>query len=95
MRLWRGSMGDRVLAVQRTLSQGGFYNGALDGYYGPVTEAAVRDWQAKLRLPVTGEFDGATAERSRQFLGMLAGLTETTVMPPHAPRHATTQAEYP
>ncbi len=45
---------DLVYRVQRGLSRQGFFLGAVDGIYGPETEAAVRAYQSNAGLPVDG-----------------------------------------
>ncbi|MFO7173057.1 MAG: L,D-transpeptidase family protein [Bacillota bacterium] len=66
-RLVPGHTGADVLAVQKRLREKGFYNGPLDGRYGPGTEEAVRRLQREHRLPVTGTVD----ERVYRILGLL------------------------
>ncbi len=52
--------GDLAVDVQRTLARKGYYRGAIDGDLGPRSRAAIREWQADCRLPVTGQLDAAT-----------------------------------
>lgn len=56
----RGARGWLILKLQARLSP--FYQGRLDGDYGPKTEAGVRGYQQTHALPVTGQVDGATWE---------------------------------
>ena len=49
-----GSSGEDVLAVQQRLLSLGYDPGLLDGYFGPVTEAAVKEFQAANGLYVDG-----------------------------------------
>ena len=56
---------DVNLAVQRALSQLGYYHGPLDGVVGPQTEKAIRWFQSVDNLPVTGEIDSATLRALR------------------------------
>lgn len=49
-------------ALQQDLATAGYYGGAIDGVYGPVTTQAVEDLQQTAGLPVTGTVDKATAE---------------------------------
>lgn len=49
----RGSTGDAVRAVQSQLNTRG-YALAMDGIFGPATEAAVRDFQSRQRLAIDG-----------------------------------------
>jgi len=49
-----GSSGQEVLAIQQQLLVLGYNPGALDGYFGTVTEAAVKEFQAANGLYVDG-----------------------------------------
>lgn len=57
--LRRGSRNDDVEALQRQLSRAGYRIG-IDGDFGPGTEAAVRDFQAKAGLDADGVVGPAT-----------------------------------
>jgi hypothetical protein len=50
---------DLTVDVQRALSKRGHYRGPIDGDAGPQTRAAIRDYQYKNRLEVTGRIDRA------------------------------------
>ncbi|HKY15013.1 MAG TPA: peptidoglycan-binding domain-containing protein [Microthrixaceae bacterium] len=50
-----------VVALQTDLRTAGYYNGSIDGVYGPETLAAVEALQTEAGLPVTGYVDQATA----------------------------------
>ena len=50
-----------TLALQNALEQTGYYDGEVDGIYGPQTVAAVEALQGAHQLPVTGTVDKATA----------------------------------
>lgn len=52
--------GGVVVDVQRSLARKGYYRGVIDGDMGPRTRAAIREWQADCRMPVTGELDTPT-----------------------------------
>lgn len=52
-----------VREAQEALEAKGFHPGPIDGVMGPRTSAAVRDFQRRNGLPVTGRLDGATASR--------------------------------
>ncbi len=60
-------------ALQQDLAAAGYYAGAVDGVYGPVTVAAVEDLQRASGLPVTGAVDKATAEALQAELVANAG----------------------
>jgi peptidoglycan hydrolase-like protein with peptidoglycan-binding domain len=55
-----GSLGPVVAMLQGVLKTGFGYSGAIDGIFGPVTEAVVRQYQADSGLPVTGVMDEPT-----------------------------------
>ncbi len=48
--------------LQRNLQAAGYYDGEVDGVYGPQTEAAVERLQKDAGLPVTGLVDQATSK---------------------------------
>lgn len=49
-----GSYGDEVRKLQQRLKNWGFYNGSIDGNYEWNTYLAVREYQEKSGIPVTG-----------------------------------------
>jgi peptidoglycan hydrolase-like protein with peptidoglycan-binding domain len=55
-----GSIGPVVAMLQGVLKTGFGYSGAIDGIFGPVTEAVVRDYQTNSGLPVSGMMDERT-----------------------------------
>jgi hypothetical protein len=57
-----------VVNVQSSLQQQGYFSYAADGRMGPLTQAAIANYQRDHRLPITGDIDPAT-------LGAL-GLTD-------------------
>lgn len=59
--LYWGSRGDKVSEVQRKLRQWGYYDGAVDGVYGPETFEAVKKFQRKNGLKVDGVVGSQTA----------------------------------
>jgi peptidoglycan hydrolase-like protein with peptidoglycan-binding domain len=63
--LKRGSSGLRVRDLQARLKQIGWFSVAVSGRYGSTTAASVRGFQAKRRIPVTGEVDQRTLDRLR------------------------------
>jgi peptidoglycan hydrolase-like protein with peptidoglycan-binding domain len=58
-----GDEGDQVRDLQARLKQIYWFNADVSGTYGDVTEAAVRGFQAKREIPVTGEVDRRTLDR--------------------------------
>lgn len=53
---------DYASALQQSLSDAGYYDGEVDGVYGPATVDAVESLQKAHDLPVTGTVDKATAD---------------------------------
>ena len=58
-----GDSGDEVRDLQARLAQIDWFNADVTGYYGDVTTEAVRGFQAKREIPVTGEVDQRTLDR--------------------------------
>ncbi len=58
-----GDSGDGVRDLQARLAQIDWFNADVTGYYGDVTTEAVRGFQAKREIPVTGEVDQRTLNR--------------------------------
>ena len=48
---------DLAVDVQRALARRGYYHGAIDGDVGPGTRGAIREYQYRNRLEVTGRID--------------------------------------
>ncbi len=61
MALYRnGSTGDDVARIQKALKDAGLYQGEADGVFGPRTEAAVKDFQARSGMVADGVVGPAT-----------------------------------
>jgi len=58
-----GDEGDEVRDLQARLKQIYWFDADVTGTYGDVTAAAVRGFQAKREIPVTGEVDQRTLDR--------------------------------
>ncbi|HAX88289.1 MAG TPA: peptidoglycan-binding protein [Cyanobacteria bacterium UBA11370] len=52
--LRKGERGSDVTALQKTLQENGYFNGPVTGYYGPLTEAAVKKFQQSKGLNADG-----------------------------------------
>lgn len=52
--LRKGDSGDEVAELQKTLQSAGYFRGRATGFYGSITDAAVRKFQAKNNLKVDG-----------------------------------------
>jgi len=59
----QGSDGDRVRDLQARLKQIGWFSGNVTGSYASVTVTAVKGFQGKREIPVTGEVDQRTWDR--------------------------------
>lgn len=57
-----------MLDIQRELAERGFYNGAVDGIAGPRALQAIREFEKKNGLKVTGEPSEALLEKIRHSL---------------------------
>ncbi len=59
--LSRGSQAKSVYLLQMVLNKGGYYpEGLITGYFGPLTEKAIKAYQSKNNLPTSGKLDSAT-----------------------------------
>ena len=77
MDLHPGSSGDQVKTLQTGLKQLNYYNGTVDGSYGPVTEAAVKALQnASGSLLADGLFGPATCRVFNLKIAALSGGSE-------------------
>lgn len=63
-----GSSGPQVAALQQQLSKLGYFTHVVTAYYGPVTEQAVKSFQAVNHLKVTGKIDSTTLAAIQQTL---------------------------
>ena len=68
--LKQGSTGAKVRDLQARLKQIGWWSGDVSDNYGPSTAAAVKQFQGKRQIPVTGEVDQRTLDK-------LTGMTRT------------------
>lgn len=59
-RLCRGDRGPDVMEVQAMLAEAGYFEGAIDGFFGKLTEQAVLKFQNDLKLTPHGQIDSAT-----------------------------------
>ncbi|MBM7508799.1 peptidoglycan hydrolase-like protein with peptidoglycan-binding domain [Nocardioides salarius] len=58
-----GAEGEEVRDLQARLAQIGWFSAGVTGFYGDVTVASVRGFQAKREVPVTGDVDRRTLDR--------------------------------
>ncbi len=66
----------QVIQLQQKLHQEGLYTGPVDGKWGPETQAAVRNFQTKENLPVTGQLDPQTM--SKLGINVSSGSSSST-----------------
>ncbi|WGT48214.1 L,D-transpeptidase family protein [Tessaracoccus lacteus] len=59
----KGDSGDEVKEIQARLKQIAWFSGDITGNYGDVTVEAVKGFQRKREIPVTGEVDQRTLDR--------------------------------
>jgi hypothetical protein len=72
-------------ALQIGLEWAGFYNGGIDGAFGPGTRASMSAWQEANNFDPTGVLTTRQrAELLRQFNGVLEGMGMATVEDPNA-----------
>jgi len=62
--LWQG-LEPLEAALDAALARLGYYDGPLDGVFGPDTHAAIRRYQFELKAPMTGTLSAAEAEQLR------------------------------
>jgi peptidoglycan hydrolase-like protein with peptidoglycan-binding domain len=68
---------DYTTALQKSLRGAGYYDGEVDGVYGPATVDAVEALQKAHGLPATGTVDKATAAALQGDLAAKGGATAT------------------
>lgn len=75
--LQNGSKGQLVKELQAKLKALGYYNSVIDGAFGAITETAVKTFQARNQLNVTGVVDATTWEKLKQGTSYDGGDTTT------------------
>ncbi|WPZ18144.1 peptidoglycan-binding protein [Geobacillus subterraneus] len=74
-----GMRGDDVKVLQQQLKQLGYFQyPQITGYFGTVTEAAVKQFQQANGLPATGKADAVTIERLRQAASQRTTATSSS-----------------
>lgn len=74
-----GSRGKEVTAVQQALKERGLFNSDVTGYYGPITEAAVKRFQKQQGISQTGIAGPATLKALGISIGALPAATEANI----------------
>jgi len=67
--LTRGSSGDQVKALQEYLRGNGHPEIKPDGFFGPMTEAAVKDLQGQMGVVVDGKFGPQSLAAAKSYAG--------------------------
>jgi peptidoglycan hydrolase-like protein with peptidoglycan-binding domain len=67
-----------VRDAQRRLQAMGFYNGPVDGVWGPDTRAAVEDFQRSRGMPLTAQLDDPTRRAMRNVASVPVSLSDPT-----------------
>ncbi|PYI52277.1 CAP domain-containing protein [Paenibacillus flagellatus] len=91
----KGAKGPDVYAVQGMLKSLGYFGGIITGFYGPQTESAVRRFQQKYGLPVTGAVDDKTLESILYAYANMKIPRRGRPAPPPTPAPAPTPAPTP
>ena len=81
-----GARGEDVRDLQARLVAAAWLSGDVSGTYDAATVAAVRGFQAKRRIPVTGEVDARTLERLHAMTVTPTTSRSTARAPPAASR---------
>lgn len=82
--LERGDTGMWVRQVQARLTQVRWFDGRVTGRYGRTTVEAVQGFQAKRRIPVTGEIDRRTLSRLKEMTREPTRAELFNIVPPGA-----------
>jgi len=79
--------GEIIIDIQRELARRGYYDGALDGLYGPKTDAAIRDFEQASGLKPSAQPNEALLQAIIRSPSKTAkGITGSTPVPrPSAP----------
>jgi murein L,D-transpeptidase YcbB/YkuD len=76
----QAAMSAYTTSLQQDLATAGYYQGDVDGVYGPQTVQAVEDLQSANALPVTGAVDRATADALAAQLAAIGGAAAQVSM---------------
>jgi peptidoglycan hydrolase-like protein with peptidoglycan-binding domain len=75
--------GEIIIDIQRELSRRGYYDGALDGLYGPKTDAAIRDFEHASGLKPSAQPNEVLLQTIIRSPSKAAkGVTGSTSVPP-------------
>ena len=74
-----GSRGKEVRAIQQALKDRGLFNDDVTGYYGPITEAAVKRFQKQQGISQTGIAGPATLKALGISIGDIPAATQANI----------------
>lgn len=74
-----GSRGKEVRAIQEALKDRGLFNDDVTGYYGPITETAVKRFQKQQGISQTGIAGPATLKALGISIGTIPAATEANI----------------
>ncbi|MBK4731670.1 peptidoglycan-binding protein [Oxynema sp. CENA135] len=77
----QGDSGPSVRSIQQRLKSFGYFNTDVTDYYGPITEAAVIEFQRANALPVTGIVDSQTLQAMGRMAQRSAPVQSFTATP--------------
>ena len=77
--------GEIINDIQRELARRGYYDGAVDGFYGPKTDAAIRDFEQAAGLKPSTEPNEALLQAIVRAPARLAKVTTGTAPVPRPP----------
>src|SRR6185436_18729214 len=82
-------------AVQQTLKLAGFWDGPVDGMWTPALTDALKAFQTKLGVPVTGTVDAATVAALQEAIAEAKSPPSSSTAPASSPPPTGTSASVP
>ena len=79
-------------AVQQTLKLAGFWDGPVDGNWTPALTDALKAFQTKLGVPVTGTVDAATVAALQEAIAEAKSASSSSTAPASSPPPTGTSA---
>jgi peptidoglycan hydrolase-like protein with peptidoglycan-binding domain len=87
--------GEIITDIQRELQRRGFFDGAIDGIYGPKTDSAIRDFEHAAGLKASSEPSEALLQSILRAPAKVARATAAAAPRPPAPVRAETERPQP